>query len=123
MLSSCSARLRLWLSWAPFPSKNVLTDLSWVRVVGSSSSKDFKMPCVMTTRFMQCSMTLAVSPTEHQSEGNYLAIRPSGTEPKVKFYLFAYHPAEDGIDLAAIKAKLCDRMDALEHDLNRLANG
>ena len=25
-----------------------------------------------------------------EGEGNYLAVRPSGTEPKVKFYLFAY---------------------------------
>ena len=24
--------------------------------------------------------------------GNYVAIRPSGTEPKVKFYMFAYDP-------------------------------
>ena len=26
------------------------------------------------------------------AEGNYLAVRPSGTEPKVKIYLFAYDP-------------------------------
>ena len=27
-----------------------------------------------------------------ETEGNYLAVRPSGTEPKVKIYLFAYDP-------------------------------
>jgi phosphoglucomutase/phosphomannomutase len=27
--------------------------------------------------------------------GNYVAVRPSGTEPKVKFYLFAYEPVID----------------------------
>ena len=26
--------------------------------------------------------------------GHYIAVRPSGTEPKVKFYLFTYVPAE-----------------------------
>ncbi len=26
-------------------------------------------------------------------EGNFVAVRPSGTEPKVKFYMFAYAPA------------------------------
>ena len=26
------------------------------------------------------------------AEGNYVAVRPSGTEPKVKFYMFAYLP-------------------------------
>ena len=28
------------------------------------------------------------------TEGNYVAVRPSGTEPKVKFYMFTYEPAE-----------------------------
>ena len=27
-----------------------------------------------------------------EAEGNYVAVRPSGTEPKVKFYMFAYDP-------------------------------
>ena len=29
-----------------------------------------------------------------QREGNYVAVRPSGTEPKVKFYMFTYEPPE-----------------------------
>ena len=28
------------------------------------------------------------------TEGNYVACRPSGTEPKIKFYMFAYTPPE-----------------------------
>ena len=27
-----------------------------------------------------------------ETDGNYVAVRPSGTEPKVKFYMFAYDP-------------------------------
>jgi phosphoglucomutase/phosphomannomutase len=30
------------------------------------------------------------------SEGNYVAVRPSGTEPKIKFYFFAYRPPAQG---------------------------
>ena len=59
---------------------------------------------------------------DFQAEGNYVAARPSGTEPKVKFYLFGYHPPEDGIALATVKAKLNDRLDALEHDFRALAD-
>ena len=29
------------------------------------------------------------------AEGNYVAVRPSGTEPLVKFYLFAYQPPQE----------------------------
>ena len=28
--------------------------------------------------------------------GNYAAVRPSGTEPKLKYYLFAYRPPDTG---------------------------
>ena len=55
------------------------------------------------------------------SEGNYVAVRPSGTEPKVKFYMFTRHPAEDGGDLAASKRLLAERLTALEHDLRKFA--
>ena len=33
------------------------------------------------------------------ASGNYVAARPSGTEPKVKFYMFTYLPAEQLADL------------------------
>jgi phosphomannomutase len=44
--------------------------------------------------------------------GNYVAVRPSGTEPKVKFYMFAYDPPSASADLAAIKAAQAARMKA-----------
>ena len=36
------------------------------------------------------------------AEGNYVAVRPSGTEPLVKFYLFAYQLPQSIVDLDAI---------------------
>ncbi len=55
------------------------------------------------------------------AEGNYVAVRPSGTEPKIKFYQFAYHPPEDGTDLTAVKTMLENRLISLEHDLRQYA--
>ncbi len=52
-------------------------------------------------------------------EGNYFAVRPSGTEPKVKFYMFTYCPPAESQDLAAAKAKLAERLAALEQDIRR----
>ncbi len=40
-----------------------------------------------------------------EKPGTYIAVRPSGTEPKVKFYMFAYEPAELIADLEATKAE------------------
>jgi phosphomannomutase len=50
-----------------------------------------------------------------------VAARPSGTEPKIKFYLFAVAPPCSGAELPAVKQALTARLDALEHDLRRLA--
>jgi phosphomannomutase len=52
-----------------------------------------------------------------QAEGNYVAVRPSGTEPKVKFYMFAYDPPESSTDLPSTKAAQADRLAAMERDL------
>ena len=54
-------------------------------------------------------------------EGNYLAVRPSGTEPKVKFYLFAYEPAEQIGDLAETKAEVARRLRSMQTALAALA--
>lgn len=53
--------------------------------------------------------------------GNAVAARPSGTEPKIKFYLFAVAPPAGAADLAATKHALESRLDAIEGDLRRLA--
>jgi phosphoglucomutase/phosphomannomutase len=55
------------------------------------------------------------------ARGNYVAIRPSGTEPKVKFYMFAFEPAEQLADLEGAKRMLETRLDAIESDLREFA--
>ena len=54
-------------------------------------------------------------------EGNYVACRPSGTEPKIKFYLFVYTPAEQLHDMEDARADLETRLDAMEKDLRAFA--
>ena len=51
------------------------------------------------------------------AEGNYVAVRPSGTEPLVKFYLFAYQPPESSGDLPATRGRLAAQLEAVEADL------
>jgi phosphoglucomutase len=50
-------------------------------------------------------------------DGNYFAVRPSGTEPKVKFYMFTYLPPVDSQDLERAKKRLSDRLKSLEQDI------
>ena len=56
-----------------------------------------------------------------EADGNYVAVRPSGTEPKVKFYIFAYDPPGQIADLDATRAGLDARLEAMEHDLRTFA--
>ncbi len=58
-----------------------------------------------------------------EAEGNYAAVRPSGTEPKVKFYLFTYEPVASADQLPEVKRQLQARLDALESDLKKVALG
>ena len=53
--------------------------------------------------------------------GNYAAIRPSGTEPKIKLYLFTYEPPEQLANLEDAKAELNARLDRMEADLRAFA--
>ncbi len=50
-----------------------------------------------------------------------MAVRPSGTEPKVKFYMFAYLPPEESQDVAASRAVLAHRLEGFEKDLRAIA--
>lgn len=54
-------------------------------------------------------------------EGNYVACRPSGTEPKIKFYLFGHTPAEQLHDMQDAIEELEARLDAVEKDLRAFA--
>lgn len=53
--------------------------------------------------------------------GNYVAARPSGTEPKIKLYVFARVSAEQSADLDAAKAIVDQRLQALEADIRGFA--
>ncbi|MCA9076754.1 MAG: phospho-sugar mutase [Planctomycetaceae bacterium] len=51
-------------------------------------------------------------------EGNSIGVRPSGTEPKIKFYYFAYEPTGDA-SVEDIKRRLEERIDVLQNDLTQ----
>jgi len=50
-------------------------------------------------------------------EGNYVAVRPSGTEPKVKFYMFTYVAPDRLTDLDATRQDIAARLERMEADL------
>jgi phosphoglucomutase/phosphomannomutase len=56
-----------------------------------------------------------------EAEGNYVAARPSGTEPKVKFYMFTYVPADQIGSLDTAKSEMQSRLDAMQADLAEFA--
>ena len=56
-----------------------------------------------------------------ERDGNYVACRPSGTEPKIKFYMFAYTPPEQLSNLENALTELNQRLDAIEVDLKKFA--
>jgi phosphoglucomutase/phosphomannomutase len=58
---------------------------------------------------------------EFEAEGNFIAVRPSGTEPKVKIYLFAFEPPELIANLEDTKAEIAARLDRLQETLKPLA--
>ena len=49
--------------------------------------------------------------------GNRAAVRPSGTEPKLKFYLFVSESPQPAANLPDIKQRLAERLDAIKADL------
>jgi phosphomannomutase len=53
--------------------------------------------------------------------GNYVACRPSGTEPKIKFYMFTYIPPEQLSNLESAKQQLKQRLGRMEADLRKFA--
>jgi phosphoglucomutase/phosphomannomutase len=55
------------------------------------------------------------------ADGNYVACRPSGTEPKIKFYMFTYTPPEQLANLDQAKRQLDERINRMEADLRLFA--
>ena len=49
----------------------------------------------------------------HLADGRRIAVRPSGTEPKIKFYLFGRHPVESPDKLGTIKTELNQALNRL----------
>jgi phosphoglucomutase/phosphomannomutase len=58
---------------------------------------------------------------ELAEQGNYVAARPSGTEPKIKLYVFTKLSAEASQDLDAAERTLSDRLTSLEADMRAFA--
>lgn len=56
------------------------------------------------------------------ANGNRVAVRPSGTEPKVKFYLFAYEPPTSFSDPETAQQELGKRLASLEAALRAEAS-
>ena len=56
-----------------------------------------------------------------EADGNYVAIRPSGTEPKIKLYMFTYEAPEQLANLDRAKEMLNERLDNMEADMRGFA--
>lgn len=56
------------------------------------------------------------------AEGNYASVRPSGTEPKVKIYLFTFVPAELLHDLDAARSQMAERIQHIAADFQALVH-
>jgi phosphoglucomutase/phosphomannomutase len=59
-------------------------------------------------------------PGQKTPSGNSVAVRPSGTEPKVKFYLFAVEPPASASELGQSKEILVSRIAKMKADAKLL---
>ncbi len=60
-------------------------------------------------------------PGQSAASGNAIAVRPSGTEPKVKFYLFGVEPVRSASGLPIAKQAVSARIAKMKLDAKRLA--
>ncbi len=65
----------------------------------------------------------ASPPNQFPPLANAVAARPSGTEPKIKFYLFTAAAPCPISDLPGIKQQLTERLDRMEQELRSMLNG
>lgn len=54
-------------------------------------------------------------------DGNYVAVRPSGTEPKIKLYVFTRLSTEQSQDMSKATQTLASRLETLEADVREYA--
>nr|WP_274475906.1 phospho-sugar mutase [Mangrovimonas aestuarii] len=54
----------------------------------------------------------------YTEDGSKVALRPSGTEPKIKFYISVYSTLDNGADFTVTEEKLEAKIDAILNDLN-----
>ncbi|MGI9519440.1 MAG: phospho-sugar mutase [Pirellulaceae bacterium] len=104
-----------------------------LRVDGPDSIGGLKITAVddylkNETRHSDGSCTRLDGPTDNliimhtSADGNYVAVRPSGTEPKVKMYMFTYVPAAElGEDLLKTRQAMNTRLDAFDKDIRAFA--
>ena len=59
----------------------------------------------------------------HRAPGVRFAARPSGTEPKIKFYLFARTEVKDPSHLTQAKAETASRLDRMVQDIEKYVAG
>jgi phosphomannomutase len=59
--------------------------------------------------------------TSSGGSGNFIAVRPSGTEPKIKFYMFTVEPPEMLGDLSETESMLNERLKVWESELAAFA--
>ena len=63
---------------------------------------------------------------DRDADGGFMAVRPSGTEPKCKFYVSAHSAPNEGAnetDLQALKTRIDDLRDSMKADAVRYATG
>ena len=51
------------------------------------------------------------------ADGSKITVRPSGTEPKIKFYFGVVEPVDKRKDIAEVESRLDQRIEALKKDL------
>lgn len=57
-----------------------------------------------------------------EQQGNYVAVRPSGTEPKVKLYMFTASPVKSADDLSSVGEQMKQRLAGFAADLQKIAD-
>ena len=54
----------------------------------------------------------------YTEDGSKIALRPSGTEPKIKFYMSVHAPLKSASNYTLVEAELDAKLDAIVKDMN-----